>query len=37
MAACNLAMGATRLLGGSGAYSLDNVPIRRDPALAGMH
>jgi thiosulfate dehydrogenase (quinone) len=24
MAACNLAMGATRMLGGSGAYSLDN-------------
>src|SRR5712675_223752 len=37
MAACNLAMGATLLLGGSGAYSLDNVLIRHDPALAGMH
>ncbi|TYL89457.1 quinol oxidase [Bradyrhizobium rifense] len=35
MAACNLAMGATLLLGGSGAYSIDNVLIRRDPALAG--
>src|ERR1700756_1678846 len=34
MAACNLAMGATLLLGGSGAYSIDNVLIRRDPALA---
>jgi len=37
MAACNLAMGATLLLGGSGAYSLDNVLIRRDHALAGIH
>lgn len=35
MAACNLAMGATLLLGGSGAYSLDNVLLRRKPALAG--
>src|SRR6201998_2514748 len=34
MAACNLAMGATRLLGGSGAYAIDNVLIRRNPALA---
>jgi uncharacterized membrane protein YphA (DoxX/SURF4 family) len=34
MAACNLAMGATLLLGGSGAYSIDNVLIRRNPALA---
>lgn len=33
MAACNLAMGATLLLGGSGAYSIDNVLIRRNPAL----
>jgi thiosulfate dehydrogenase [quinone] large subunit len=35
MAACNLAMGASLLLGGSGAYSLDNVLLRRNPALAG--
>jgi thiosulfate dehydrogenase [quinone] large subunit len=34
MAACNLAMGATLLLGGSGAWSIDNVLILRDPALA---
>ena len=34
MAACNLAMGATLLLAGSGAYSLDNVLLRRNPALA---
>jgi uncharacterized membrane protein YphA (DoxX/SURF4 family) len=34
MAACNLAMGATLLLAGSGAYSIDNVLIRRNPALA---
>jgi thiosulfate dehydrogenase [quinone] large subunit len=34
MAACNLAMGATLLLGGGGAYSIDNVLIRRNPALA---
>jgi hypothetical protein len=34
MAACNLAMGATLLLGGSGAYSIDNVLLRRKPALA---
>src|SRR6201995_5153042 len=34
MAACNLAMGATLLLGGSGAYSIDNVLIRRNPAWA---
>jgi thiosulfate dehydrogenase (quinone) len=33
MAACNLAMGATLLLGGSGAYSIDNILIRRNPAL----
>jgi thiosulfate dehydrogenase (quinone) len=37
MAACNLAMGATLLLGGSGAYSIDNVLIRRNPALVGKH
>ncbi|MBE7211009.1 MAG: quinol oxidase [Gluconacetobacter diazotrophicus] len=35
MAACNLAMGTTLLLGGSGAFSLDNVLLRRRPALAG--
>lgn len=34
MAACNLAMGATLLLAGSGAYSLDNVLLRHDPTLA---
>jgi thiosulfate dehydrogenase (quinone) len=34
MAACNLAMGATLLLGGSGAFSLDNVLLRRNPDLA---
>lgn len=37
MAACNLAMGATLLLGGSGAYAFDNVLIRRNPALAEKH
>jgi thiosulfate dehydrogenase (quinone) len=31
MAACNLAMGATLLLGGSGAWSLDNVLLRNKP------
>jgi len=35
MAAANLAMGATLLLAGSGAYSLDNVLLRRAPGLAG--
>ncbi len=35
MAAANLAMGATLLLAGSGAWSLDNVLLRRAPALAG--
>src|SRR6201994_259877 len=34
MAACNLAMGATLLLGGSGACAIDNILIRRNPALA---
>src|ERR1700722_8729841 len=34
MAACNLAMGATLVLGGSGAYSLDNVLLERHPRLA---
>jgi thiosulfate dehydrogenase [quinone] large subunit len=33
MAACNLAMGATLVLAGSGAYSVDNVLLRRRPAL----
>ena len=34
MAACNLAMGTTLLLGGSSAFSLDNVLLRHRPALA---
>jgi thiosulfate dehydrogenase [quinone] large subunit len=34
MAACNLAMGAALMLAGSGAYSLDNVLLRRSPGLA---
>jgi thiosulfate dehydrogenase [quinone] large subunit len=34
MAACNLAMGATLLLAGGGAYSIDNVLIRRNRAIA---
>jgi uncharacterized membrane protein YphA (DoxX/SURF4 family) len=34
MAACNLAMGASLLLAGSGAYSLDNILLRRKPVLA---
>ena len=34
MAAANLGMGATLVLAGSGAYSLDNVLLRRNPALA---
>ena len=34
MAACNLAMGATILLGGSGAYSIDNALIHRNPEFA---
>ena len=34
MAACNLAMGATLLLAGSGAWSLDNALLRRNPELA---
>src|ERR1700720_4919495 len=34
MATCNLAMGASLLLAGSGAYSLDNVLLQRNPALA---
>jgi len=35
MAACNLAMGATLVLAGGGAYSLDNVLLKRNPGLAG--
>lgn len=35
MAACNLAMGATLMLTGSAAYSLDNALLRRNHALAG--
>jgi thiosulfate dehydrogenase (quinone) len=34
MAACNLAMGATLLLGGSGACAIDNILIHRNPELA---
>lgn len=34
MAACNLAMGTTIFLAGSGAYSLDNVLLARAPGLA---
>jgi len=34
MAACNLAMGATLMLGGSGAWSLDNVLLRNKPQWA---
>ncbi|HTI01704.1 MAG TPA: TQO small subunit DoxD [Acidisoma sp.] len=34
MAACNLAMGTTLLLGGASAYSLDNVLLGRHPSLA---
>src|SRR3981081_4145474 len=34
MAACNLAMGATLLLAGGGAFSLDNVLLKRNPGLA---
>jgi thiosulfate dehydrogenase [quinone] large subunit len=34
MATCNLAMGATLVLAGSGAYSLDNVLLKRSPRLA---
>jgi thiosulfate dehydrogenase (quinone) len=33
MAACNLAMGATLVLAGGGAFSLDNVPLKRNPGL----
>jgi uncharacterized membrane protein YphA (DoxX/SURF4 family) len=34
MAACNLAMGATLMLAGAGAYSLDNLLLARNPQLA---
>jgi thiosulfate dehydrogenase (quinone) len=34
MAACNLAIGATLMLGGSGALSLDNALLARKPTLA---
>jgi uncharacterized membrane protein YphA (DoxX/SURF4 family) len=34
MAACNLAIGATLMLGGSGAFSLDNALLARQSALA---
>ena len=34
MAACNLAIGATLMLGGSGAFSLDNALLARKPAFA---
>jgi hypothetical protein len=34
MAACNLAMGATLVLAGGGAYSLDDVLLKRNPGLA---
>jgi thiosulfate dehydrogenase [quinone] large subunit len=34
MAACNLAMGATLLLGGCGSYALDNVRLRKKPQRA---
>jgi len=34
MAACNLAIGATLMLGGSGAFSLDSALLTRKPALA---
>src|SRR6476660_6200804 len=34
MAACNLAIGATLMLGGSGAFSLDSALLARKPMLA---
>jgi thiosulfate dehydrogenase (quinone) len=34
MAACNLSIGATLMLGGSGAFSLDSAMLARNPALA---
>src|SRR5258706_13272159 len=35
MAACNLAIGATLMLGGSAAFSLGNALLARNPTLAG--
>jgi thiosulfate dehydrogenase (quinone) len=35
MAACNLAMGATLVLAGSAAHTLDNGLLTRNPGLAG--
>lgn len=35
MASCNLAMGTTLMLAGGGAYSLDNVLVKRHPRWAG--
>src|SRR5260221_7289921 len=35
MAACNLAIGATLMLGGSAAFSVDNALLARNPTLAG--
>jgi uncharacterized membrane protein YphA (DoxX/SURF4 family) len=34
MTACNLAMGASLVLAGGGAYSVDNVLLKRSPSLA---
>jgi uncharacterized membrane protein YphA (DoxX/SURF4 family) len=34
MSACNLAMGASLMLAGGGAFSLDNVLLKRNPGLA---
>jgi thiosulfate dehydrogenase (quinone) len=34
MAACNLAIGATLMIGGSGAFSLDDALLARKPTLA---
>src|ERR1700756_3761249 len=34
MAACNIAIGATLMLGGSAAFSLDNALLARNPTLA---
>lgn len=34
MAACNLAIGATLMLGGSGAFSVDSALLARRPAIA---
>ncbi len=35
MAACNLGMGAALMLAGSGAYSVDNFLLARNPSLGG--